>query len=358
MPVTFPVRRSLVLAVACAAVVASAPAESRPRKAAPPPPPPPPPAVSLSPKLVEQASAYRAYMARAAAISPGFANGQDVAAAVRTGAAYQPGQLLRGAVVYGAIAALQDPSFVAGVRIYVNDPDQRRTIAYSIMKDPAYALGFSGAASAAGLVTAALGADGQKLLDQGRAVKQAAYDVQHSAWSKSEVVGRPARLAEAKMLSTQPTVGEAAETTRLQQASVGAGPLGLTAQAAQPPYTPLVVRSLAVAALAALGYADDASLEQVIPLMAEPTTATCLNMSKLNLYQCLAVAKPHYEDVFCLGTHVMEDTGACIIRAAGLPVPPDPRVEAAKAAREAAAQAAKLRKAKGKRPVKHKRGKA
>ena len=32
-------------------------------------------------------------------------------------------------------------------------------------------------------------------------------------------------------------------------------------------------------------------------------------MSKLNLYQCLAVAKPHYEDVFCLGQHVLIDTG-------------------------------------------------
>jgi hypothetical protein len=345
MPIVFPVRRSLLLALACACAIAGAPAQSRPRKAEPPLPPPPPPSVSLSPKLIAQASAYRAYMARATAISPAFASGPDVAQAVRAGAAYQPDQLLRGAIVYGAVAALQDPGYVAGVRIYANDPDQRRQIAYAIMQDPAYALGLNGSASAAGLVIAALSDDGRKLLDQGRSVTQAAYDIQHAAWSKAEVAGRSERLASAKALSAQEIIGADAEAARLQQASVGAAPLGLTANAARPPYTPMVVRSLAVAALAALGYADDASLAQVLPMLAEPGTATCLNMSKLNLYQCLAVAKPHYEDVFCLGTHIMQDTGACLIRASGQAVPPDPRVEAARAA---AAQAAKLKPPAGK----------
>jgi hypothetical protein len=55
--------------------------------------------------------------------------------------------------------------------------------------------------------------------------------------------------------------------------------------------------------------------------MVEPNVTSCASMSKLNLYQCLAVAKPHYEDVFCLGQHVMMDTGKCMIRAAGLPEP-------------------------------------
>jgi hypothetical protein len=83
----------------------------------------------------------------------------------------------------------------------------------------------------------------------------------------------------------------------------------------------MVVRSLAVAALAALGYADDPSLEQVMPIMAEPNSAQCLNMSKLNLYQCLAVARPHYEDVFCLGQHVLMDTGSCLMKSVGMVEP-------------------------------------
>jgi hypothetical protein len=321
--------RGLLAAVALSALVAACAAP------APPPPPPPPPVavvippVSLSPRVVEQASAYRAYVTRAGGISPGFTNGQDVAQSLKTGEAYQPDQLLRGAIAYGAVVALQDPAFVAGVRKFVADPDQRRTVAYEIMKDPAYAVGFAGSSTAAGLVMAALGEDGRKLLELGRSVHQAAYDVQRQPWSKAEVSGRQERMELAKSLSSQSTPGEVAETARLQMAVAGSGQLGLTGAAASPPYTPLVIHALAVAALAALGYADDNSLGQVMPILAEPGSATCLNMSKLNLYQCLAVAKPHYEDVFCLGQHVLEDTGHCLMKGAGVAEPPDPRVQAA-----------------------------
>ena len=44
-------------------------------------------------------------------------------------------------------------------------------------------------------------------------------------------------------------------------------------------------------------------------------------MSKLNLYQCLAVARPWYEDMFCLGVHAVTDTGECIAKAAGESLP-------------------------------------
>jgi hypothetical protein len=321
MSFALPVRRSLALAAVAATAILAGCAESKP-----PPPPvvaaaPPIPDVSLSPRLVEQASAYRAYVDRATQISPAFADGASIAQSLRTAESYEPHQLLRGAIAYGAVVALQDPGFRAGVRIYVNDPDQRRTVAYEIMKDPAYALGINGAAGAAGLVTAALGEDGLKLLSGGKAVKQAAYDVQHQAWSKGDVVGREGRLAMAKQLSATPISGDVELTAKLQQAVSGSAPLSLTPISAAPPYTPLVVRSLAVAALAALGYADDGSLEQVMPLVAEPNSAQCLNMSKLNLYQCLAVAKPHYEDVFCMGQHILMDTGSCLMKGVGVADP-------------------------------------
>lgn len=324
MTSVFPVRRTLSFAALAAAAVLAACAE----KAPPPPPPPPPiPAVSLAPKVIEQASAYRSYMARVTAISPAFGSGADVSDAVRAGAAYEPKQLLQGAIAYGAVAALQDQAFVAGVRQYVANPEQRQRVAYAIMKDPAYVVAISGSGSAAGLVMSALGDDGRKLLEQGKRVKKAAYDVQRSAWSKVEVSGRDARLSLAKQLSATQLTGEGAETARLQRASVGAAPLGLTAGPASPPYTPLVIRSLAVAALAALGYADDASLDQVTPILTDRRSADCLDLAKLNLFQCLASSKPYYEDVFCLGEHVMSDTGSCVMRGAGVPLPVDVRAE-------------------------------
>ncbi len=289
------------------------------------PPPPAAPVVSLSPKMVELASAYRYYMVRTTGITPDFVDPAGVARSVQTGASYEPQQLVRGAIAYAAVVALQDKAFVAGVRQYAKDPVQRRTIAYEIMKDPAYAVGIQGSASAAGLVIAALGGDAQRLYDQGKSIKQAAYDIQKQPWSKTDVTSRPERLAGAKSVSASAMTGDVAETARLQQAAMGVASLGLTATAVPPPYTPTVIRGLAIAALAALGEANDANAEQLMALTHEPNIGMCMGSSKLNLYQCLAVARPNYEDVFCLGQHAMMDTGRCVIRAAGLPEPYEAR---------------------------------
>ena len=316
MPLRFPAR-SIVPAALAAALLAGC---AEPPQAITPP-PPAAPSVALSPKLVELASAYRYYVARTTAITPDFADGEGVARSLKVGASYEPGQLLRGAMAYGAVVALQDKAFVDGVRVYGKDPASRRQVVDQIMRDPAYVVGIQGSSSAAGAVITALGSEGQKLYDEGKAVKQSAYDIQHQPWSKGDVMAREARLAGAKSLSSAVMVGDVAETVRLQQASLGAASLGVTATPTAPPYTPTVIRSLAIAALAALGEAGDANVEQVLGLMNEPNIGGCMNSSKLNLYQCLAVARPHYEDVFCLGQHAMMDTGRCMIRAAGLPEP-------------------------------------
>jgi hypothetical protein len=109
------------------------------------------------------------------------------------------------------------------VRIYVEDRSQRQQMAYELLKDPAYVLGIPGAQSAAGLVVAALGGDGQSLYDEGKAVKQSAYDIQKQPWSKASVADRDARLAAPRAVSAA-MLGDVAETTRLQQASPGAAP--------------------------------------------------------------------------------------------------------------------------------------
>ncbi|HEY3697618.1 hypothetical protein [Phenylobacterium sp.] len=286
--------------------------------------PPAPPPVALSSRLIEQAVGYRAYMARTKVISPAFADGGAIAQSLTTGAAYDPPMLVRGAIAYGAVVALQDPSFVAGVRAFAVDPAQRQNVTYAILRDPAYAVGFPGAGSAAGAVIAALGEDGRQLYDQGKLVKQAAYDVQAQAWSKTEVPNRVGRLQQAKTLSAAPMTGDVTETARLQQAILGGAPAMSTAAPpapAPPPYTPLVIRSLAVAALAALGQAGDPYVDNVSGILVEPNAGTCLNLAKLNLYQCLAVSKPHYEDIFCLGQHIMMDTGRCIMKTSGAVMP-------------------------------------
>ena len=308
-------RAGLTASAIALAAFLSACAEPPPPKIVPPPPP-----VALAPKLIEQASAYRYYMDRASKITPAFGDGPSIADALKVGVAYEPKQFLQGAIAYGAIVALQDPAFVAGVRQYTASPEQRQQIAYAIMKDPAYVVGLQGSGSAAGLVVAALGSDGAAFYEAGKNVKQAAYDVQRQSWSKADVAGRDLRLSQAKALSSTPVVGDVAETSRLQQA-VAAQTLGVTGAPVNPPFTPLVIRSLSIAALAVLGYANDTNIETLNALMVEPNIASCANLAKLNLYQCLAVSRPHYEDIFCLGQHAMMDTGRCVIKASGQPEP-------------------------------------
>ena len=298
-------------------------------KAPKPPPAPPPPAVqplvNLSPRVVEMASAYRAYVVRASAIDPAFVDGDGVGGALRASSAYEPDQMVRGAIAYAAVVALQDKAFVDGVRAYARDPGQRREVVAELLKNPAYAQGLNGSASAAGLIIANLGGDAQRLYDVGKAVKQSAYDIQRADWSKASVADREGRLAAAKAASQAAMLGEVAESARLQQASLARPSAAVSVVPVEGPYTVTVNRGLTIAALAVLGEAGDAQIEPLMDVMREARIGGCLNSAKLNLYQCLAVARPHYEDVFCLGQHAMMDTGRCMIRSAGLAEPYEAR---------------------------------
>ena len=299
-------------------VLASLAACESPAPPPPPPPPPlavnpPPPPVLLPRSVVEQASVYESYVQKAAAIDPAFTGGDKIAESLKVGEHYAIGQFQHGQVAYGAIVALQDPTFVATLREFAKDPARRSQIANQLMADPNYAAGFKGADSAAGLVIAAFSGHGQKLMTLGGRIRQSAYDVQHQSWSKADVADRPGRLALAKTLSAETQNAIEVDTLRLSDNAKGAQPMGL---AAPPPYTPLVARALAVAAMAALGEGGDEYAPQLTALLADNAEGQCLHLAKLNLYQCLAVAKPHYEDVFCLGQHAVEDTGQCIMKSA------------------------------------------
>lgn len=272
------------------------------------------PAVTLPTKVLEAASVYVAYVDRAAAVNPAFPDGQAIAASLRATEAYEPRQMQEGMTAYAAVVALQDPTFVASVRAFGADPGQRAQVAAALMADPRYAAVFHGADSAAGLIVAALTDQGQRVLQTGKKVKQAAYDVQHQKWSAQFVPDREGRLALAKSLSDQPLDPPPEAESRMQLASTGAMPLMINGAANPGPYAPVVDRALSVAAMAALGEGSNDYSDQLMALLDDPDEDECLHSAKLNLYQCLAVAKPHYEDVFCMGQHVLMDTGQCILK--------------------------------------------
>jgi hypothetical protein len=356
---------ALCLAITLASCATDAP---------PPPPPPPPPApagppVALIPEISDAASVYVDYVEDARRLSANFADGPTVQSELQSGASITPQQLAQGAVAYGAVVAMQEPSFRSALRGYASDATARADMLNHLISDPAYAATLPGADAAARRVILALSSDGQAVYRAGAAVKQSAYDIQHQKWSKDLVPNPDQRLALAKQnsvtlksvesnesaqmltaaltgqgLVSRATTGRSTGELPVQATSpqpaqangMAAPAIGVDASATAPlasqlggqaagqtsvfdrpdlfnqPYTTTVQHALAIAAIAMLGEGGPDHQPQLMALLDDGAGGKCFDMSKLNLYQCLAVAKPYYEDVFCLGQHVLMDEGQCL----------------------------------------------
>ncbi|WP_082525925.1 hypothetical protein [Brevundimonas sp. Root1279] len=311
------VRRGLALAAVAAAAILASCATPEPEPAPPPPPPPPPPAVSMNEGVAQAASIYVAFMRDVGTIPPGgFPDAESIQAALRKGSAYEPTQLSRGMIAYGSILALQSPEFVNGVRTFATDPTTRQEVIARIIADPAYAATLPGADAAAGLIVETIGKDSAAMLLIADAVEQDAYTIQGRSdprrrWAVAHVQNREVRLQTTKTLSANQMLPSAEESARLFAAANSGAGLEVAPAQATPPYTPAVVRSLALAALAALGAGGEDARANTEALTVEQTNEFCLNMSKLMLFQCLAASRPSYEDIFCVGRHVARDLATC-----------------------------------------------
>lgn len=319
---------ALIAGMAGAAAMAAAPAamaRKPPVIDAPPfpPPPPPMPQVSMARTFVAAAGAYTDYIRQASSISPAFVDAGGVSQSLRAGSAYEPGQLRTGMVVYAAIAVLTDQTFVNAVRASAPLPDDRYALVRKIFSDPKAALGFADGARAAGIAKHALVSGGMRLYDTGNSVRLAAYSMQHEPWSLQPVPDIDTRTDAVKRLSSAPRSAPGAETQALDLMIAGSPPGGAALDPAPGPYTGVVVRAVALAALAAIGQADDEMAPHLGWMTDDYYLDHCLAEAKLSEFECLAVARPNYEDVFCLGQHAMKDTGACVVIGAGGTVPID-----------------------------------
>jgi hypothetical protein len=194
------------------------------------------------------------------------------------------------------MAALQEPRFVAAAR------SQRGDLARRLAANPALALDLPGGDAAAARAAGALYAEGEALQGSGQQVKRASYTVQRQAWSKADAGGRP-RLERVKRISQAGYQPAREDTGKLFTSLADGGKRGGRA-------SPLVTRGVALAALTAIGQEGAGR-----SLMSDPKTGSCLRIAKLNYYQCLSAAGPHYEDIYCLGAHAMIEPGQCVVEA-------------------------------------------
>jgi hypothetical protein len=215
-------------------------------------------------------------------------------------------------IAYGAIVALQDDRFVAGVDRAAGRGEDRAAFAERLIEDPYAATRIEGADEAAVRIDTVLSAKAAPLADAAAQVKAAAYSVQHQAWSKVMVADAQGRLAELKSLAAVRAAPSEDDDEAMMRAVAGMNPPA----AAPAGFTAIEARALALAAESVLGHANGADRDRLSPLFSEADGAECLKMAKLNLYQCMAVAGPQYEDIFCMGQHAMLDTGHCVGHAA------------------------------------------
>jgi hypothetical protein len=269
---------------------------------------------ALPREVVSAATAFEGYMKSAAAIDGRFADGESVGQGLKAGVAYEPAQLEEGMIAYGAIAALQDDRFVMGVEAAAGHGDDRQAFSAKLIEDPFAATRIDGADGAARRVEQALSERARPLMDAGRQVTTAAYSIQRQAWSNVMVADSQGRLAEVKTLSAQRLAPSQDDNQQMMTRLTGMD-ARTRANDVAGGYSALEARALALAAEAVLGQAHSTDRDRIAPLFTETGSAQCLRMAKLNLYQCMAVAGPQYEDIWCLGQHAMYDTGACVDRA-------------------------------------------
>jgi len=271
--------------------------------------------VAIAQRVMDAAAAFDSYTRQGAAIRPDFQDGAAVARAVLEGAGYEPNQLQQGAVAYAALVALQEPHFVQGVHDLGQDPAGREALIQSLMSQPDVALKLPGARDAGVLIVSVEGRMGAGLLTSGASVKQAAYDLQGQAWSKDAIAEPEGLIAGVKRRSATPMALTPSDAPSLIATVLSNRQAGVEAAALEAAPTPTVARGLALAALAILGAAGEERADDLTAVMTEAKSGQCVQMAKLNLYQCLSAAGPHYEGAFCLGRHALMETGQCVATA-------------------------------------------
>ena len=266
--------------------------------------------------VVSAGTAFEGYTNAAAGIDGRYSSDAAVARDIRAAAGYEPSQLEEGMIAYGAIVALQDELFVEGIEDAAGRGAAREAFATRLIEDPFAATHVAGAEEAIGRIEAALSVRAAPLVAAGAQVKAASYTVQHQPWSRAMVANAQGRLAEIKSVSAARI-----ETTESDDQAMMSRVAALSSHpGAESPVrhvSGVEARALALAAEAVLGRAGSRERDRLSPLLTESSTAECLRMAKLDLYQCMAVAGPSYEDMYCMGQHAIADTGRCIEAAAG-----------------------------------------
>lgn len=351
-----------------------------PRPPAPRPPAPPAAPFLQGPggPVGQGAALYRDYLADAAIVRDATLSSPQAINSALDRIARHPGErLARASIAYGGLVATQDAAFVAGVRetaaFYGKD-----TMARGMVLDTRYARTLKGGEGAARAVARALRADVLSLDAVALRYQMDAYGLQKQSWALARIPDVRQRVATVRALPTAPRTGDAAVAAelavpvpaaydaaaalaraqsffpqfamatladRLEPVIITPPPLpplppppaptrrgsrnapapaeAAPVVTAPPPPPPPAVgtaplnRMVTLGAFLAMGATEEPA-EQARVVMKDRLYDGCFESARLNLNQCLAASRFHYETPFCIAKHPIGEVAKCIGEAVGV----------------------------------------
>ncbi len=282
--------------------------------------------VKLDGVLGEEAAAYATFASNVRALAGvPLTSTSDLDAALETVSAQHHDKLAKGWVAYSALVASQSTNFLDGVRQAADYYGEDRVLA-GLRSDARYAAQLTGGQEARDALVRAAQLDTGRLQSAGDTVKSKSYSLQTEAWAKRKTTGKTAKLK--KISSTNaasPALIQASLTTygRERLANALGESLRYAAQPAVIPAShnvtyaprrssPVIDRALTIAAIEALQPSGEATATDYSRLLQDPSTASCLQMARLDLSQCVAATHLVYEEIFCVAEHGMKDVSDCL----------------------------------------------
>ena len=271
----------------------------------------------------------------------------DLEGALETATRHNRDALTRGWIAYGAYTAGQSQAFVQGVRdaaAYYG----RDSILEAIVADNRYARALRGGDDATRIVLESAQADSARVIDVADRYQEMAYGLQRQRWANAVAPGQSARVQHVRdnnaagsaevpladeltaqlapaLLSLSPEQTPTAfGGRRFWDGPAPAGVVQVSSEAphawrANPTRAEAIDRMTTIAAIQALGAAEERSAV-IETTLADPRSRDCIEISQLQLYQCMSAARFRYENAFCLGQHALRDIGTCIANV-GQPAP-------------------------------------
>lgn len=252
-----------------------------------------------------------------------IASKQDTRNAHLRLSSHDPKVMGKAFMAYAALVAADVPSFAAGIEAATSTPEKREAFLAKLASNPAAVRTLPGANDAIAAVQNMAARDATRVANLGATFIETAYATQNASWAKKKLprngtlrvntaadwgAGRswPAIDARPATVSASGTMrpnltGDEVWTHDWSTATASPRPLPRSAI--------MMSRALILAAKYSVGDLSEADFAEYGK---SKDVKRCFVSARLNLDQCVAATRTANEEMFCVGTHALNDISRCV----------------------------------------------